>query len=85
MIRSCTASLKSAFVEQNIKERLQQKTYSHVIYEGDDFDNLQGSKMYEVRRRLTKMELIQKVIKETIIILKEKEMIKGAKATMTSV
>ena len=40
---------------------------------------IRGNKIYEIRRRLTKLELIRKTIKETVQILKEKEMINSDK------
>lgn len=47
----------------------------------DDLNlQIRNGKIYEVRRRLKKMEVIQKTIRETIVIMKEKELVKSDKS-----
>jgi len=87
----------SVYVEDRIKTRLNQNVKSHVVYEGDENDDLEairkklqhaddanlqirGNRIFEIRRRLTKLELIQKTIKETIEIMDEKEFIDSDKS-----
>ena len=89
--------INSVYVDETIKKRLNQNINSHVIYEGDEDEDLtevrkklqhstdgnlqiRGNKIYEIRRKLTKMELIQKTIKETIEIMKEKELVNSEKS-----
>ena len=89
--------LNSVYVDETVKKRLNQNINSHVIYEGDEDEDLtevrkklqhstdgnlqiRGNKIYEIRRKLTKMELIQKTIKETIEIMKEKNLVNSDKS-----
>ncbi len=84
-------------VDNRIKSRLNQNVKSHIVYDGDDEEDLEairkklqhatdanlqirGRQIYEIRRRLTKMEIIQKTIKETIEILQEKDVLASNKS-----
>lgn len=89
--------LTSVQVEEVLKKRLNQNLQSHVVYLGDDGEDLQivraklqhtvegslqirNQKIYEIRRRLTKMDVIKQTIRETLKIMREKDLVQSNKS-----
>lgn len=84
--------LKSVATQENIKQRLSGDPVAHVVYEGNEDEDLQelrnklkpnegcnlqirNNKIYEVRKRLSKNDVIIKTMKQTIEILRDKDLL----------
>ena len=90
--------LTSACTEEAIKKRISGKSVSHVIYTGEEGEDLtkvkkkliptkgcnlqiRDNKIYEIRKRMTRNEILTKTMKQTIEILKEKKLLKTESST----